>query len=391
MTRASLILLLGLTLSSCSAPGSQPAAGAAPKHDPTVVELGMEAQKNVGLTIVQASQTQLTEYLHVAGTVQPIDSRVGHVSALSTGRLHEILARAGDRVAEGQPLARLDNIEAGDLAAQYLSARADLQKLRIQEAASARQAERSKSLAAIGAISQKELEFAEAERQATLEAIRAQQSVVAGLDAKLKRLGLPEADFQTSSITTIRSPFSGVVIEAHVAPGEVVDSGTELFSVADLSEVWVQAEVSGRDLGRVQVGQPALISVDTYPDERFSGRVSYVSDALDPKTRTARVRCVVANKDWRLKMDMFASVDVPTTFSRKVLAVPAAAVQQVAGKSVVFVRESAERFRARNVQVGRVIDGQAEIVSGLATGDPVVLQGSYHLKAVLLSEELKEE
>lgn len=390
MKRVSAALVLGLALASCSAPSSQSAVGDSPTPDPDAVELGLEAQKNIGLTAIEAVSTQLTEYLHAVGTVQPIDSRIGRVRSLATGRLQEVLARAGDRVAKGQPLALLDNIEAGDLAAQYLAAQAELQKLRIREAASARQAERSKNLVELGATSQKEFELAQAEHNAALEAIRAQQSVLAGLDSKLKRFGLSEADFQKSSITTIRSPFSGVVIGAHAAPGEVVDPGMELFSIADLSEVWVQAEVFGRDLGRIQVGQTALVSVDTYPDETFSGRVSYISDSLDPKTRMAKVRCVVPNKDWRLKMDMFASVDVPTTFSRKALAVPAAAVQQIAGRNVVFVRESEQGFLARDVQLGKVIDGQAEIATGLAGGESVVLQGAYHLKAVLLSQQLKD-
>ena len=391
MKKTSVALVLSLALSSCSAPNSKDTAGTSPERDPNLTEIGMEAQKNIGLTVFPAALTQLTEYLHVTGTVQPIDSRIGHVRPLAGGRVQEVLVKAGDRVVNGQPLALLDNIQAGELAAQYLAAQAELQKLRIQEAASARQLERSRSLAEIGATSQKEFELTQAEHNATLEAIKAQQSSLAGLDSKLRRLGLPEADFQKSSVTIIRSPFAGVVIRAQVAPGEVVDPGMELFSIADLSEVWVQAEVYERDFGRIQIGQIALISVDTYQDEKFSGKVSYISDTLDPKTRTASVRCVVPNKDRRLKLDMFVSVDVPTTFSRKAIAVPTAAVQQIAGKNVVFVRESEQKFRVREVQVGKVVDGQAEIVAGLVGKESVVLQGAYHLKAVLLNKELGEE
>ena len=391
MKKTSVALVLSLALSSCSAPNSKDTAGTSPERDPNLTEIGMEAQKNIGLTVFPAALTQLTEYLHVTGTVQPIDSRIGHVRPLAGGRVQEVLVKEGDRVSNGQPLALLDNIQAGELAAQYLAAQAELQKLRIQEAASARQLERSRSLAEIGATSQKEFELTQAEHNATLEAIKAQQSSLAGLDSKLRRLGLPEADFQKSSVTIIRSPFAGVVIRAQVAPGEVVDPGMELFSIADLSEVWVQAEVYERDLGRIQIGQTALISVDTYQDEKFSGRVSYISDTLNPQTRTASVRCVVPNKDRRLKLDMFVSVNVPTTFSRKAIAVPTAAVQQIAGKNVVFVRESEQKFRVREVQVGKVVDGQAEIVAGLVGKESVVLQGAYHLKAVLLNKELGEE
>ena len=177
---------------------------------------------------------------------------------------------------------------------------------------------------------------------------------------------------------------------AEVAPGEVVDTGTELFSIADITEVWVQAEVYEKDLGRIHAGQLASISVDTYP-EKFSGEVTYISDILDPQTRTAKVRCVVPNKKLLLKLDMFASVDVPTTFSRKAVAVPAGAIQQMEGKNVVFVRKSEEKFEAREVKTGNTVEGQTEITSGLAEGEPIVVQGAFHLKSIVLGESLGEE
>ncbi len=270
-----------------------------------MVEMGTDAQKNVGLAVAPVSLTQLTEYLHVSGTVQPIDSRIGYVRPLARGRVQEVLVRVGDRVGDGQPLARLDNIEAGEIAAQHQAAHAELQKLKVQQANAARQVERSRSLAAIGATSQKDLELAQAEYNAMLEAIKAQEGLLAGLESKLRRFGIQESDAQSLSITTIRSPFAGVVIRVQAAPGDVVDPGMGLFSITDLSEVWVQAEVYEKDLGRIRTGQTALISVDTYPEEKFSGNVAHISDTLDPKTRTAQVRCVVPNKDRRLKLDMF--------------------------------------------------------------------------------------
>lgn len=387
MKKASLALILALPLWSCSRGGT---AETPPKADPNVVEMAADAQKNAGLTVVRAAVTQLTEYLHVVGTVQPIDSRIGYVRSLARGRVQEVLVRVGDRVASGQPLARVDNIEAGELGAQHLAAHADLQKLKVQLAASARQLERSKGLVTIGVTSQREFELAESEHQAMLEAIKAQESLIAGLESKLQRFGLSEAEARQTSITTIRSSFAGVVIRVQAAPGDVVDAGTALFSVTDLSEVWVQAEVYEKDLGRIQLGQPALISVDTYPGETFSGTVAHVSDTLDPKTRTAQVRCVIPNRDRRLKLEMFVSVDVPTTFSRKVLAVPSGAIQEIAGKSVIFVRQSDQKFQMREVKLGRTAGGQTEIVAGLAENEPIVVQGAYHLKSIRMIKELGE-
>ena len=127
----------------------------------------------------------------------------------------------------------------------------------------------------------------------------------------------------------------------------MIDAGHETFTVANLSKVWVQAEVYEKDLGRIHLGQNAAIKVDTYPDESFSGRVVYISDVLDPQTRTARVRCEVDNQDHRLKTDMFVNVDLPTLSSKQGIAVPSSALQTVEGKTVVFVRHSPTKFEAR--------------------------------------------
>ena len=153
--------------------------------------------------------------------------------------------------------------------------------------------------------------------------------MIAGLTARLRRFGKSDPDPAIAVVTAITAPFDGIITKAVTAPGEVVEPSTELFTVADISRVWVQAEVYEKDLGRLQVGQSAIIHVDTYPDEPFAGKVTYISDALDPQTRTAKVRCEVANDGVRLKLDMFATVQLPTTFSRQAIAVPVGAIQQL--------------------------------------------------------------
>ncbi len=392
MRKASVLLLCGWILISCR--GSRPEAKEERKAQPpdsTVVEMGLEAQKHVGLKVAPAAVARLTEYLHVTGTVQPIDSRISQVRSLARGRLLEVLAKVGDRVRDGQPLARLDNMEAGELLAQLETARAELQKLRVQHTTSVRQVERNRRLVEIGAVPRKDAELIEAEQQGLVAAIRGQESVMAGMAARLQRFGLSQNAPPQASATTVPSPFAGVVIKAPAAPGQVVDSAAELFSVADISQVWVQAEVYEKDLGRIHLGQMAFVSVDTYAGERFPAKVTYISDILDPQTRTAKVRCEASNQGFRLKLDMFAAVDVPTTFSRRAIAVPTGAIQQMEGRSVIFVRRSEEKFEARPVKVGKVVDGQTELVAGLREGEPIVVQGAFHLKSIVLSGKLGEE
>jgi cobalt-zinc-cadmium efflux system membrane fusion protein len=302
-----------------------------------------------------------------------------------------VLVKVGDRVSAGQTLASFDNIEAGELLAQLDSARADLQRLRVQLATQAKQIERSRQLVEIGAAPQKDLEASQGESEALRESIRSQEGAVAGITARLRRYGVePEASRGPVS-TSLRSAFAGVVTKAQAAPGDMVDESKELFTVADLSEVWVQAEVYEKDLGKLRLGQGAIVGVDTYPGEPFSGRVTYISDLLDPQTRTARVRCEVSNPGIRLKLDMFATVQLPTTFSRRATAVPVSALQQVEDQKVVFIRKATTTFEVRSVQVGKTVNGFVEIVSGLKQGEQFVTQGAFHLKSILVGKELGEE
>ena len=151
-----------------------------------------EAQQRSGIVVTVVASTPMTQHLQVTGTVQPIDSSIAHIRPPARGRLLEVLVKVGDRVTAGQVLAQLDNIEAGEISAQYNSARADLQRLKIQLAAQQRQVERNRRLAEIGAAPQKDYEFSLAEQQGMEESIRAQESTIAGLSARLRRFGISE-------------------------------------------------------------------------------------------------------------------------------------------------------------------------------------------------------
>ncbi len=391
MREALITGVLCLAMVSCSKtkleeppePEKKPAAG--------LVTMEPAAQQHVGMRISPAKMTQLNEYLQVTGTVQPVDSRVSQVRSLARGRLLEVRAKVGDRVRAGQELARIDNLEAGELTAQLSSARAELQRYRVLVAAQSKQVDRNQKLSDIGAAPLKDYEQSRAEYQALEESQRSQEAAIAGLSARLRRFGKSASDPAISVETAITAPFDGIITKAVIAPGEVVETSTELLTVADISRVWVQAEVYEKDLGRLQVGQSAIIHVDTYPDERFAGKVTYISDALDPQTRTAKVRCEVANDRFRLKLDMFATVQLPTTFSRQAVAVPVGAIQQLDTKTVVFVQRSGNQFEAREIKPGKNVSGMVEVLAGLREGDPVVTVGAFHLKSIVAGKDFGEE
>jgi cobalt-zinc-cadmium efflux system membrane fusion protein len=380
-----------LLAAACSRTKPEATQGEETKESSGLITMEEVAQKNVGLQVAPVRIVQLSEYLQVTGTVQPVDSRVSQVRSLARGRLQDVLAKVGDRVRQGQELARIDNQEAGELTAQFASARAELQRLRVLLTLQSKQVERNRRLSEIGAAPTKDYEQSRAEYQALEENARAQEGIISGLSTRLRRFGGGNTDPNAPVITAIAAPFDGVVIKAAASPGGVVDSGTELFTVADISRVWVQAEVYEKDLGRIQVGQSAIIHVDTYPDEPFGGKVTYISDVLDPQTRTAKIRCEVRNSKVLLKLDMFATVQLPTTFRRQALAVPVGAIQQLDSKTVVFVRRGATQFEVREITAGKTVNGQVEILSGLREGEPVATVGAFHLKSIIAGKELGEE
>lgn len=360
------------------------------KHieEANVVELGMEAQKRAAIEVQKVRRGSVEVQIKATGTVQPIDSRIVHLRPLARGRVVQVLAKIGDRVERDQVLARFDNIEAGELSSQVDAARAELQRLRIQLATARRQAERARNLVEIGAVPVKEYEAAEADARALEEAVRAQQSTLAGIETRLRRFGAPtDSD---ASLTAIRAPFAGVVIRTETAPGDVVDSSSILFSIADLSRVYVEAQVYEKDIGKIRINQPALITVETYPGEVFRGRVVAIKDILNPQTRTAAVRCELANPAGKLKLEMFANVAIPTADTHLALTLPSDAVQTISRRQVVFVKKADLHFEAREVQV--LGDGpRIKITAGLKEGELVVVRGAFQLKSAFLAKELQSE
>jgi membrane fusion protein, heavy metal efflux system len=198
-------------------------------------------------------------------------------------------------------------------------------------------------------------------------------------------------DIDATSAAMVSAPLAGVVLEVHAAPGEVITPDRELFIIADLTRVWVQGDVYQKDIAKIRVGQDAVVRVDTYPGETFTGRVTYVSDVLDPDTRTAKVRCEVVNRNGRLKSQMFATLALPVSAQRNALVIPSRSVQDIDGVSTVFVRVGEKQFETRPVHVAAVVGDDVEVTEGLKIGESVVTDGALMLKSRLKLRVEEEE
>jgi cobalt-zinc-cadmium efflux system membrane fusion protein len=318
--------------------------------------------------------------LETTGKVQFNEERIVRVNAPVTGRVIEVLARPGDVVEAGHRLLVLDSADLGAAKADYAKAVSD-----VERATAALKLARE--LLDMKAIAQKEVREADNDqRKAIAERERAA--------ARLRTLGVPEqalpdvaARFDASTRVIVGAPRRGVIVERNVSPGQVVsfgqsDTPVSLFVIADLSTMWVVADVYEPDVPKVRVGQAATVRLPCCPGDPAEGRIAYVSDSVDKETRTVKVRLVVPNHARALKNEMFVKVTIGTATTR-ILTVPQSAVHRTDGRPFVFVDKGKSEFERRNVQLGTDLDSSVEILGGVTPADRVASDGSILLRKVV--------
>lgn len=370
--------------------------------DPNTVEMAPEAQKNAGISISTAAEQRVQQIVRTTGVIAPDEARLTHIVPLSQGVVEDVFVQLGNRVQRGQPLLVYDNIELGESVGEFLNLRAALEKSIAQQEVAKRAVERANSLIEVQAISPREFELRKAEHEQSKADVESRRAEMARAEEKLHRFGLTESDVakltsseqrghRTASHNTLRAPLAGVVTKYEVSRGEVVGRDKELFTIVDTSIVWALADVYEKDIQFVARGGDCAVKVASYPQEVFKGKIVYLSDALDPSTRTAKLRCVVPNKDGRLKLEMFATVEVPAAVTRSLVAVPAGAVQEINGANAVFIPRDQSHFEKRLVRTGEQMGDWIEVVEGISPGEKVVANGSFYLKSVLLKGQLGGE
>lgn len=369
---------------------------------PDVVELPADAQRVAGIVTERVEQRPITRVIETTGVITAAQNRVAHVRPLARGIVQDIDVQLGDRVVAGQELIEYDNIELGDLTGEYVEDIGGMARLEARRNVAHRLLGRAQALLAVEAISQSDFDLRQAEYQQAVADLGAQQAELLRIEEKLHRFGVTEEQIEalqsgeaqahrTASHSALRAPFDGVVTYFDASLGEIIDRERELFTIVDTSLVWVLADIYEKDLGVVVEGVTTEISTPSYPREVFSGALEYVADFLDPESRTAKVRCVVNNRDGRLKLQMYATVAIPVTLTGVVNAVPLTALQTVGSAEVVFVQESSNRFLTREVRSGARGDGWVEVLDGLTGDESVVTVGSFYLKTAVLRGSIGDE
>jgi RND family efflux transporter MFP subunit len=341
-----------------------------------VVSLSEEAVKHAGIELATVTTGAGSSGVRIPGTVEPNAYKQVVVTPLVAGRVTRVLAELGDQVRRGQTLAQIFSPELADAQTKYLSSKAELE-------AHERELDRTTKLAQIGAASQQELERLHAEHAAKLAGVQSLRSrlVLLGMPAPAIDAMMPGKEVE--STTSVPSPLAGVVTERGANIGLNVDTATKLFTVVDLSTVWVVGALYENDFSRVRVGSAAIITTSAYPDLELAGRVSYIDPQITLETRTARVRVEVANPRQELRLGMYADMEITTTAGGQAVLIPRSAVQTVGDRQVVYVANPSEpaKFTEREVHLGDTSRDRVEVVSGVKPGEQIVSKGSFFLRA----------
>ncbi len=356
---AAALLSLALTASGCS----QVAHAQGPE------DLGRPVEERNGelfvpersplrdrLAVSTVSAKPVRHALEVPASAEADPARITRIPAPLPGRVVKLLARLGETVLEGTPLFTLDS---PDLAA----AQSDYLKAKSAEALAARGLSRQRDLSLHGIGAQRELEQAESDRDQAL-------SELSRATTRLQLLGVKPGD--GGRTLTVRSPIAGRVIDLATAAGQYQgDPAAVLMVVADLSTIWVTAQVPEKDLQRVAVGDEATVQFNAYPGERFGGRVLLVGDVLAPETRTVKVRIALGNAGHRLKPGMFATVGIMGKEKSELL-VPASALVVRGDRSFVLVEKALATFERRPVELGEPVAAGVPVTRGLLPGERIV-------------------
>lgn len=339
-----------------------------------VLQLTTEELSRMQLEVASVVQGRVFSHREFPATVQANQNEVAEVTTLIRGRVVKVYVDVGQDVKKGTLLAMLHSVDLGLAEGDYLKAKA-----RLEEAE--RSYVRAKELYDNNAVSLAELHRREAAMKTAQAELREAKNRLELLGVPGEEIGRLDREQTIKADVPLRAPFDGRIIMRNLTRGEVVETDQKLFTVANLTDVWVIGNVPEKDVQFIHKDQKVDVVLAAYPHAIFPGAITYIGDVLDPATRTMRLRVTVPNPDRLLKPEMFAFVRVYTASSEDTLSVPLAAVQDGSFGKMVFVRRGAGLFEARTIKVGNEEGNVVTVLEGVTAGEQVVTKGSFALKS----------
>ena len=356
---------------------------AAPKaeqvSDPAIVEIKPDMATQFSVERVQLTDIAVTQ--RVSGKIEANEQRTTRIGSSVTGRITQVMAEVGDRVKAGQALAKLSSPELTNAQLAFLRA---VSSSKLAE----RSVERAQQLVAADVIGFAELQRREVELSVARAELRAASD-------QLRLIGLSPTTIESlrengslASEVAITATQNGVVVERKVSQGQVAQPGDPLFTVADLSNVWVVGALPEKNANSVYLNQRVDVEVAAIGNTLLHGKIVFISDTVHPDTRTVAIRTAVNNPKFELKPQMLASLVLKGQTVRQ-LAVPASAVVRENGREYVFVQLDKLRFRLTEVRLDPAVGDYRPVIKGLDEATPIVVDGTFHLNSQRKRAELE--
>ncbi|PIG09799.1 efflux RND transporter periplasmic adaptor subunit [Comamonas sp. 26] len=369
--------LATLTLTACGKDDSAAAAVAAANTQAELdpMEVKVSAEMATSFKTAAVTQSDVASVLEISGRIEANERKVTRIGAAVTGRVTDVLAETGDRVKLGQTLARVASPEltTAQLAYMRASATATLAE---------RSAERARQLIAADVIGSAELQRRESEVQIARAELRAAGDQLKLMGLSSDALTSLRVQGSVAPNAAITASASGIVIERQISQGQVAQPGDPLFTVADLSSVWVVGALPEQIARSVKTGQNVQIDVPalglTVEEATIAGKIIYVGDTVSPETRTVTIRTQVDNKDLALKPQMLATMKIQGAME-KTLAIPVLAVVRENDKDHVYVKKAENHYRLTPVELGAASGELRPVIKGLSEGTQIVIEGAFHL------------
>jgi cobalt-zinc-cadmium efflux system membrane fusion protein len=355
-------------------------------HEHPELQLPPEKQKEWGIGIGTVSKQDISSMLVLPGVLTVNQNRTAHISSYVPGKVVSHTADLGDRARTGQALVTINS-------PSFAQAQADFLRARANYLLSQKEYERAKMLWAEKAIEEKEYLRRESEHEklateygalgSALHSYGITHEQIDELIAKCKTIEDQEYKCEIADPNLpILSPISGTVIYRDVVKGEHVEPDQILYTVSDLSTLWAILDVYEKDLPHISKNSQVTITTSIYPGSEFPGKITYISDLIDEKLRTVKIRVEVDNKQGFLKPNMYVQGRIENRLEQKdLLTVPEQAVQNLDGEKVVFVREQGDKFVVRHVTLGYKVGDNRIITQGLSEGEQIVVSGAFYIKA----------
>jgi membrane fusion protein, heavy metal efflux system len=379
-------LVLAVVIIGCGQEKSSKEQSPEETSQPALVKLSRQSIAEIGLETQIVSKKSFVKYMSIPAKVLADQDNEALVGSLVQGRVCKVFVKTGETVKAGQVLMLLEGLEIGQIKAGFLSAKANLDYQKANF-------ERQKKLLEENVGAKKNLLETQNDYEKARAEYNAEKSRITAIgltDSEVVDGKSIDSDEHGSGALPVKSPIRGIVVERNVVIGQLIEATTTAFKIINLSSVWIDGQIHEKDAGKIKNLTAADFLASSYPDELFHGKVIFIGQVIDEKTRTITIRAQFSNGYGRLKPQMFGELKIHSENNPVAILVPAEAIVKIDNADYVFIQKQDTAFEKIAITICSAQNEMVEITKGLKDGDKIVVKGAFYLKSELMKASLGE-